>query len=60
MDSEQNKVLLFSQFYLPNQQPSLKEVVCKPRPILDYGAAKAYPITATKGCGISSGKHPVQ
>jgi len=50
-----------------NQQPPLKEVVCKPRPIGAYDAAKAtkkrnilktepYPITTTKGGGFSSSK----
>jgi len=52
---------------LKKQQPPLKEVVCKPRPIGAYGAAKAakkrnilkakpYPITAIKGGGFSSSK----
>ncbi len=57
--------------WFKNQQLPLKEVVCKPRPIGVYSAAKAakkrnihkakpYPITATGGGGFSSseyGKH---
>ncbi len=51
----------------PNQQPPLKEVVCKPLPTEAYGAAKAakkrnihkakpYSITAARGGGFSSSK----